>query len=213
LKDQKRDVERTLEQKTTELELKTNEITRLNQKLQTIQSYNATLEKDIKETREQVAALNAQINQGQDSSLKSENAKNRAELQIVDLQQSLTLIKDERTRLQNDLGQSRKDLSAEQQKNQSLNTQVERMRSLIENLDHTKDELLQRLQQTVSVSRGGENERSVLLNDIQTYKRELLAKDQQLADLKQSVAMLDSNLDEMQGELDQKTEELVAVRQ
>ena len=213
MKDQKRDVERTLEQKTTELELKTNEITRLNQKLQTIQSYNATLEKDIKETREQVAALNAQINQGQDSSLKSENAKNRAELQIVDLQQSLTLIKDERTRLQNDLGQSRKDLSAEQQKNQSLNTQVERMRSLIENLDHTKDELLQRLQQTVSVSRGGENERSVLLNDIQTYKRELLAKDQQLADLKQSVAMLDSNLDEMQGELDQKTEELVAVRQ
>lgn len=58
------------------------------------------------------------------------------------------------------------------------------MRSLVENLDHTKDELLQRLQQTVTTSRGGENEKAVLLNDIQTYKRELLAKDQQISDLK-----------------------------
>ena len=64
----------------------------------------------------------------------------------------------------------------------------------------------------MTTSRGGENEKAVLLNDIQTYKRELLAKDQQINDLKQSVAMLDSNLDEMQGDLDQKTEELVQVK-
>lgn len=49
-------------------------------------------------------------------------------------------------RIQNELGQVKKDFAAEQQKNQNLNTQVERMRSLVENLDHTKDELLQRLQ-------------------------------------------------------------------
>ena len=177
-----------------------------------MQSYNATLEKDIAETREQVASLNAQMNDGQDATLKSQNAKNKAELQIVDLEQSLTLVKDERQRLQNDLAQSRKDLAAEQQKTENLGTQVERMRSLIENLDHTKDELLQRLQQTVTTSRGGENERAVLVNDIQSYKRELQAKEQQINDLKQSVAMLDGNLDEMQGELDQKTEELVQVR-
>ena len=138
--------------------------------------------------------------------------KNKAELQIVDLQQSFTLIKDEKMRLQNDLGQCQKELNGELQKNQNLNTQVERMRSLVENLDHTKDELLQRLQQTMTTSRGGETDKAVLVNDIQAYKRELLAKDQQINDLKQSVAMLDSNLDEMQGELDQKTEELVQVR-
>lgn len=113
--------------------------------METVQSYNATLEKDIAETREQVASLNAQMNDGQDATLKSQNAKNKAELQIVDLEQSLTLAKDERQRLQNDLAQSRKDLAAEQQRTENLGTQVERMRSLIENLDHTKDELLQRL--------------------------------------------------------------------
>lgn len=39
-----------------------------------------------------------------------------------------------------------------------------------------------------------------------------MAKDAQINDLKQSVAMLDSNLDEMQAELDSKTEEVVQIR-
>lgn len=71
LKDQKRDVERLLEQKNTETELKQNEIIRLQQKLETVQSYNATLEKDISETREQVARLNGAVNDGQDTTLKT----------------------------------------------------------------------------------------------------------------------------------------------
>ena len=87
------------------------------------------------------------------------------------------------------------------------------MRSLVENLDHTKDELLQRLQQTMTTNRGGESEKAVLMNDIQSYKREILAKEQQITDLKESVAMLDGNLDEVQNELDAKTEELVASKQ
>ena len=87
------------------------------------------------------------------------------------------------------------------------------MRSLVENLDQTKDELLQRLQSSVTEKRGGESEKAVLLNDIQTYKREILAKEQQINDLKQSIAMLDSNLDELQADLDGKTEELVHTKQ
>ena len=83
----------------------------------------------------------------------------------------------------------------------------------MESLDQTKEELLQRLQHSMTDKRGGENDKAVLMNDIQTYKRELLTKDQQINDLKQSVAMLDSNLDDMQGELDQKTEELVQTKQ
>ena len=40
--------------------------------------------------------MNSTINDGQDSTLKTQNDKNKAELLIVDLQQSLTLVKDER---------------------------------------------------------------------------------------------------------------------
>ena len=65
----------------------------------------------------------------------------------------------------------------------------------------------------MTTSRGGENEKAVLLNDIQTYKREMLAKDAQINDLKSSIAMLDGNIDELQSDLDAKTEELINVKQ
>jgi len=121
---------------------------------------------------------------------------------IIDLKGSLQSFKDENFRLMNDLGQANKDLQAEKQKGASQSTQIERLRSLVENLDSTKDELLAKLQSALSEKRGGDGEKAVLFNDIQTYKRELLAKDQQINDLKQSIAMLDQNLDEMQTELD-----------
>ena len=89
---------------TTENELKQSEIERLQSKIETIQSYNSTLEKEISEVRGQVTSLNSKVNEGQDVTLKNQNDKNRAEIQIVDLKQNLTLVKDENKRLQNDLG-------------------------------------------------------------------------------------------------------------
>ncbi len=87
------------------------------------------------------------------------------------------------------------------------------MKSLVENLDQTKEELLQRLQATINEKRGTENNKAVLTNDIQQYQRDLLMKDQTINDLKHSIAQLDANLDEIQNDLDAKTEELVATRQ
>lgn len=60
--------------------------------------------------------------------------------------------------------------------------------------------------------RGGESEKAVLCNDIQNYKRDILQKEATINDLKQSVAMLDNNLDEMQSELDTKTEEVARLK-
>lgn len=65
----------------------------------------------------------------------------------------------------------------------------------------------------MSEKRGTDGDRAVLANDIQQHQRNLMMKDQTINDLKMSIAQLDSNLDEMQGELDQKTEELVATKQ
>ena len=56
-------------------------------------------------------------------------------------------------------------------------------------------------------------DKAVLLGDVQSYKRELLAREQELADLRRSVEQIDAAKDEMQAELDAKTEELVAARQ
>ena len=54
------------------------------------------------------------------------------------------------------------------------------------------------------------SDKAILLNDIANYKREMISKDAQIHELKASIAALDGQLDEMQQELDGKTEELVA---
>lgn len=113
MKDKERDLQRQINKLTTDNELKTSELDRLHAKIETIQSYNSTLEKEISEVRGQVSQLNSKVSDGQDETLKNQNMKNRADIEIVDLRQNLTLVKDENSRLHNDLGQTQKDLSAE----------------------------------------------------------------------------------------------------
>ena len=77
-----------------------------------------------------------------------------------------------------------KQLLEQQQKNQVLNQQIDRLKSLIENLDQNKEELLKRLQSTSKEIKSEESDKAILMNDIQTYKRELIQKDQEVYDLK-----------------------------
>ena len=79
------------------------------------------------------------------------------------------------------------------------------MRSLVENLDQTKEELLQRLQNATSSQKNEDSEKVLMAQDISNFKRDTLAKNAEIEDLKTSLASLDSNLDEIQSELDQKT--------
>ena len=53
-----------------------------------------------------------------------------------------------------------------------------------------------------------EQDKAVLLSDVQTYKRELMLREQEIADLRRSIESLDASRDELQSELDAKTEEL-----
>lgn len=73
-------------------------------------------------------------------------------------------------------------------------------------------ELMKRLQNTNQEKVSEEQDKAVLANDVQAYKRELLIKEQELADLRRSVEQLDASRDELQGELDAKTEELANCR-
>jgi hypothetical protein len=57
-----------------------------------------------------------------------------------------------------------------------------------------------------------EQDKAVLLGDVQTYKRELMLREQEIADLRRSIESLDASRDELQSELDAKTEELTECR-
>ncbi len=68
----------------------------------------------------------------------------------------------------------------------------------MESLDSTKEELVKRLQSTNQEKVTEGQDKAVLLSDIQTYKRELLLKEQELADLRRSVEQIDASKDELQ---------------
>ena len=86
------------------------------------------------------------------------------------------------------------------------------MKSLVENLDQNKEELIKRLQNASKDKNEEVSDKAILQNDISNYKRDLMVKDQVINDLKQSIAGLDASLDEMQSDLDNKTEELVLCK-
>ena len=89
---------------------------------------------------------------------------------------------------------------------------MDRLKSLVENLDQNKEELIKRLQNATQDKKDEVSDKAILQNDVSNYKREMMAKDQEIIDLKQSIAGLDANLDEMQSDLDAKTEELVQCK-
>jgi len=71
------------------------------------------------------------------------------------------------------------------------------LKSLVENLDQNKEELIKRLQNATKDKRDEVSDKAILQNDISNYKRDIMAKDQEIIDLRHSIASLDANLDEI----------------
>jgi arsenate reductase-like glutaredoxin family protein len=85
------------------------------------------------------------------------------------------------------LAQARHDLEEEVAKTRNLQAQGERMAALLESLEQTKGDLVRRLQGVNSEKLSEEQDKHLLLNDVQTYRRELLLKETELADLRRSL--------------------------
>ena len=56
---------------------------------------------------------------------------------------------------------------------------------------------MKKVQSTNKEKQGEEQDKAILLNDIQNYRKELLNKDQEIQDLKKSIEALDANIDEL----------------
>ena len=93
-----------------------------------------------------MAALNDQLHSGQTDTIKQEHAKNQQEIEIFDLKKQVQVLREENKKQTSDYAISQKELAEAQQKSQNLSLQVERLKSLVENLDQNKEELIKRLQ-------------------------------------------------------------------
>jgi chromosome segregation ATPase len=85
LKYQERDLQRHIDTLNQQMTLKNSELDRFKGKIETMQSYNTTLETEVADLRNKVAALNDQLHSGQTDTIKQEHAKNQQEIEIFDL--------------------------------------------------------------------------------------------------------------------------------
>ena len=124
-----------------------------------------------------MSTLNDQIHEGQSETIKHEHKKNQQEIELFDLKKLVQSLRDENKKSVTDLQSSKSELADALSKNQSLLQQVDRFKSLVENLDHSKEELIKRLQNSSKEKKDEESDKAILHNDLQNYKREVIAKD------------------------------------
>ena len=79
---------------------------------------------------------------------------------------------------------------------------------MISSLDHTKDELIKRLTAAEKEKHTEASDKAVLSQDVQQIKHITLLKDNEIQDLRNTVAQLDAQIDSLQNEIDQQAEEL-----
>lgn len=106
LRDKERELQREIESLQQKLVLKDSEVNRANGKTETLQSYNQTLEAEIKDLRSKVAELNGVVHTGQTETIKNEHKKNQHELEIYDLKQQLNVVREENKKAVADLAVS-----------------------------------------------------------------------------------------------------------
>jgi hypothetical protein len=92
-----------------------------------------------------VESLNQQIHSGQTTTIQVEHKRNQQDIELYDMKQQICTLKQTSQQQCADLSVCKKELCEERQKNTSLVQQVERMKSLVENLDQNKEELIKRL--------------------------------------------------------------------
>lgn len=64
MRDTERDLRRQIEAVNQKFALKESEVVRANGKIETLQAYTATMEKEVKEWRQKVESLNNEIHNG-----------------------------------------------------------------------------------------------------------------------------------------------------
>lgn len=111
LKDNERDYARQIDKLNQDLALKNSELNRATGKVETLQSYNQTIEHEVTDLRNKVSQLNAELHSGQSETIKAEHKKNQHEVELFDLKKQIQVLRDENKKATADLSISQRELA------------------------------------------------------------------------------------------------------
>lgn len=166
------------------------------------------LESDNKLRLDENIGLRLRLNDQERKANVGEQQQKGLAIQSEEINKILQGERKEKEKLEKDLRNLGKELENSRVKEVVLKEQIDKLKGLVENLDNTKDELMNKLKSSTQVKKSEETEKMNLIKDIEKLKADLLQKEQEANDAKNSLNDMDATMDKLQGELDKKTEEL-----
>lgn len=166
------------------------------------------LEADSKARVDENIALRLKLNEQELKVGVGEQQQKGLALQSGEVQKILQEERKEREKLEKDLKNAAKEIDNARSKEVILKDQINKLKSLVENLDSTKDELLAKIKNSTQGKKGEENEKMNLVQQIGNLKNLVAQREREAADAKNSLTQLDATMDQLQAELDSKTIEL-----
>jgi chromosome segregation ATPase len=180
----------------------------LESKIENLNTEIKNLDLERKEKDKEIGELNLKLNEDQSKTMHSEQKLTQNEIEILDLQKIISDEKREKTIAVEELKDVERKLDDEKVKCKKLGEQIEILKSLVSNLDKTKEELVERIKQNTQTQKLDAKEKEQFLIDTDGLKKDTIAKDREISALKQSLKELDQRNDQLQAHLDTRTEEL-----
>ena len=122
-------------------------------------------------------------------------------------------LKSDKQSLDADNADLRKLIETEKGSIVGLESEVQRLKTLLNNYESTKSELVSKLQSISKEKVSEERDNTDLHAELKHLKAEILTKDQEIEDQRRSIIDLDQRYDSLVHQLDMKTEELSRTQQ
>ena len=177
-------------------------------RVNTYKDSKENVEHELRQARSAMAALEDQLSTGKNESIITEQQKNQAQIEIQDLFNQVRNLKKDKTSLENDNCSLKKQLENFQIEISKLQHEVTKYESLIKTLERSKEDLIDRLQNTNKEKNHEERDRTLLITEIGKLKQLMVEKEQAIQEMRSNIIEYDKRCDNLQSQLDFKTEEL-----
>lgn len=163
---------------------------------------------ELKEVKRRLVDLENQMSEGKNESIKTEQRRNQAEIEAEDLRNQIGHLRKDKMKLEEDVAELRKvneDLRVGMSRGEG---EIGRLQSLIQTLERSKEDLIQKLQNTNKERNNNERDKASLVTEISQLKQQIVQKVAEIEEMRSSIIELDQRNDMLQSQLDYKTEEL-----
>ena len=183
------------------------------ERVNTYKKSKENVDYELKQARQRLSELEEQLSSGRIDSVITEQQSNQMLIELQDLTNQVKNLKKDKTNLGEDNCNLRKQIEQLEVTISKNEHDLARYEKLIQTLERSKEDLIEKLQNTSKEKNYEERDRQQLITDIRNLKKILVQKEGEIEEMRNSVIELDQRNDMLQNQLDYKTEELYQTQE